>query len=230
MKPRILFIGTPCHDGRVHQAYASSLVKLTACNRYSLRVTEMSGGGVCVARNKITHAFLNCPDADRILWIDSDIQFTPEDVDALWDRNLPIVGGFYAHKTVTELRWSARSLGKEADPKTGLMEMAAMGTGFLMVQKRVFKEQVEATPGLRYIEDWADGKGQEKFCFFKDEVIQDPEAGYNDSSLLTEDWYFAYWARRLGYKVYGDTRVQLGHWEGGIRFPVQTVQEQQNAA
>lgn len=195
------------------------MIALACCGRYNIRTTGMSGGGITLARNKIAHMFLKS-DADRILWVDSDISFTPEQVDALWELDLPYVGAFYSHKTTKELRWSARGLGVEPDATTGLVKLAAIGTGFLMVKREVFNAIRKRYPDECYIEDWADGKGEEKYGYFKEGRVLDPEMGIEKPTWLTEDWYFAYLARCCGYTVWGASKVIVGHWDGGTMHPI----------
>lgn len=218
MKPRTLFIGTPCHDSRIHKNYHASMVTLANCGKYNLRTLAISGGGVSIARNKLTAGFLKS-DAPRILFVDGDISFTVADVDALWSRDIPIIGGLYAHKTAEALRWSARTAGKDQDD-TGLVEVAAIGTGFLMIKREVFESIAAGVPEDSFIEDWSDGKGERRHAFFQERVITDPAAGFSTPTLLTEDWYFAYRARQQGYGVFADARVIVSHWEGGLCFPL----------
>lgn len=224
MKPRTLFIGTPCHDSRLHKNHHASIVQLANCGKYNLRTTSMSGGGVSIARNKISHIFLQS-DAPRILWIDGDVSFAIAHVDALWERDVPIIGGFYSHKSPDALRWSARSAGKDAD-ESGLVEVNAIGTGFLMIKREVFDSMKAGVPEDDFVEDWADGKGERKHAYFQERVICDASAGFDKPTLLTEDWYFAYRARQLGYGVFGDTSVIVNHWEGGVSFPLASQMEQ----
>lgn len=219
--PRSLFLATPCHNHHVHKNYHASVLQLATCGRYNLATTAMGGGGVSIARNKIADIYLETK-TDRIFWPDSDVSFTPADVDALWDRDLPIVGAFYAHKDAKELRWSARGAGKDPDPETGLIELQAIGMGGIMIKREVFETMARKLPELAYKEDWTDGKGKVKHAFFSEAVVHDPANGFTEPTLLSEDWMFAYHARRCGYTVWGDTKVQFGHWEGGTCFPVQT--------
>ena len=212
-----LFIGMPAHDSRLNKATHNSLMMLVASQKFNLHMPIMSGGGVAVARNKLAHSFMQSP-AEYCLWLDGDIDFEPADVVQLYSRQEPIIGGLYPHKTTKNFALSCRGLGKQLD-ETGKVEVAAVGTGFLMVQKQTCLRIKEAFPQNAYYEDWSDGQGELKHAFFMEQVVCDPQWNIDRPTLLTEDWFFCYTARKAGFKVYADTKVNLGHYEGSVRFP-----------
>jgi hypothetical protein len=89
-----------------------------------------------------------------------------------------------------------------------------------MIKREVFDSMKAGLPEDDFVEDWADGRGERKHAYFQERVVCDPAAGFQQPTLLTEDWYFAYRARQLGYGVFGDAKVVVNHWEGGVSFPL----------
>lgn len=224
---RTLFVGVPCHDNRWHVNFSMSMIRLANSGLFNLNISKLSGGGIAKARNNITSSFiLNHPTIDRLMFIDSDIEFEPGMVDALWERDLDIVGGLYCHKKAGPPVWSANPLkGKESDPDhaTGKQKLAAVGTGFVMIKRRVFEAMIEAYPECKYVEDFADGYGQPRYEIWPMGVVHEKEV-HEHPTYLTEDWYFFHRARKLGFSVWADNTFHVKHWDGATCYPTEPPQ------
>lgn len=214
-KPKI-FVGIPCHDNRVHAMYALGMLNIAASQKYELALTKTSSGGITKARNDLTWRFLKT-DFDRILYTDSDLRPAPEYLDKLMSRDVDIIGAMYPHKRL-DLAWSAHHLpdGKIVD---GLQEVAGLGFGFMLIKRRVFETMMEKMPELRFKETWSDGRNEWKYGFFQEQIVIDTEAGHNEPTWFTEDWFFTYNARKLGFKVYAENSFFMQHYDGGQTFP-----------
>ena len=221
-----IYLGCPAHDNRCHMMFAMSLMRLTGGGQVSVTCNKVSGGGIHKARNNLAHDFLTKSKCQKLMFIDTDISFEPEMVYQLLARDLPIVGGPYTHKK-TEVQWSARSIeGINANPATGLQEVAAIGTGFVMIDRRVFDTIREKFPQYSYIEDWNEGTGETKFDYFPENIIEDKEFGYPQRTFVTEDFGFCYLARKCGFKIYADTTFHVNHWEGSRCYPEKPLMQQ----
>jgi len=156
------------------------------------------------ARDVIAANFLES-DCDLLGMMDADLIWTAGQWEQLIARDKDIVAGFYPKKQ-PKLEWVVQALPNkpEAD-STGLMEVMYIGTGFMLIRRKVFERMIllygkeigftdEMHPNKRRIWD-----------FFSVGVHQ-PSGRY-----LTEDWWFCQRALDLGYKVYGDTKVILPH-------------------
>lgn len=223
MTPRKLLVGIPCHDNRWHVNFAISMIKLANSGLFNLEILKLSGGGIAKARNSIASSYLrDHPEVDRMLWADSDIEFEPGMVDALWNRDLDIVGGLYAHKRPGPVKWSANPLPppqSNPDHVTGLQKLAAIGTGFMMVKRKVYAAMIEANPEIEFVDDFEQGYGQKCWDLFPMGVVRD-SAAHKDPTYLTEDWYFFHRARKLGFDVYADNTFFVKHWDGGTCYPL----------
>lgn len=225
--PPHIFIGTPCHDNRWHSMYGMSMIKLVGSRRLSITTAKVSGGGIHKARNNIAHDFMKS-GLPQLLFVDSDISFEPEQVLNLLGRNLPIVAFPYTHKKPADPQtnvpiWSARAIdGVGTDMKTGLQLVAAVGTGFLMIRREVFEAIIaKFGPEIGYIEDWNEGTGEQKYDFFREGVVDDPDFGWKGPTFVTEDFYFCYMARKCGYEIMVDCSSFVRHWEGSRGYPEQ---------
>lgn len=217
-KPVHIFVGLASHDHRVHSRFMMSMISLVASGRYKCTISGVSSGGIHKARNCLAWEFLTKTDADYYFSVDSDIGFEPGHLDRLVSHGVGVVGGPYCHKK-PGLEWSARALdGKVPDPATGLQELVAHGTGFMLIKREVFEKIRDTRPELAHVEDWSENRGSTRWDFFQEGVVTEP--GYYDQpTFLSEDFYFCKNAREAGYPIYVDTTFHVMHWDGGRGFP-----------
>ena len=219
-----VFIATPMYGGMAAGIYTVSMVQLSGIflrNRVdSLYAVTLSESLVPNARNVLTHQFLESK-ATHLMWIDSDIGFNATDIVSMLIADRDIVGGIYPKKEVDwasvaqaaksgvppeELSNHAGSFAVKliddsadslaADPD-GLLEIAAAGTGFMLIKRGVFDTLSEVVP--EYAPD--------------EKPIKEYYATTTDPSgrLITEDYHFCLLARSHGFKIYAAPWVRLGH-------------------
>ncbi len=174
------------------------------------------------ARNVLTANFL-ASDCTHLLFIDSDIAFSPRDVQRIISHDEDVVGGIYPLKTMDrDVKWCGNqlALGQNAPPGTpqdttpdagtvladGLQEVGCIGTGFLCIARQAFERMLEADgEKIRYYQDWTPYR--EEFAFWRQTVRE----VNGRKRFLTEDWNFCYRYRELGGKIFADTQVILRH-------------------
>lgn len=162
-------------------------------------------------RNRAAANFLTT-GCDYMLFIDSDICFTPEHIQMLMESSEPILAGIYCLKS-EEVKPCLQTLpGHQPLATGGIIEIARAGTGFLRIHRSVFEKLKETTQ--RYV-----NHGREEWDFFASGVVNE--------EWLSEDWYFCDLARKAGFKVMCDTRIQLGH-EGNIVYPIKRTPDRLN--
>jgi hypothetical protein len=143
--------------------------------------------------------------ADALLFVDTDHRYTPEQVYALvdsLDNEHPIVGGLYFNywgdgniypvwlergETGVLQNWT--NVRRDA-----LVEMAAVGGGFMAIQRRVLEEMAKV-----YTED-------ESWTWFGRDV--------ENKKRLGDDTTFCLRAAKLGFKVWGNSHVIVDHKKG----------------
>jgi GT2 family glycosyltransferase len=89
------------------------------------------------------HLFHGKMTYDKLMWIDSDITFTPEDVIKLYESDKDIISGAYLLASGEVVAYE-KILGKsiafdELIGKTELIQVGAVGFGFVCVKQGVFE-------------------------------------------------------------------------------------------
>lgn len=217
-------IATPIDDGHKFCYWQSLLSLATARTGHDFRLALFPGDSLIPrARDNMNHLFYFGTADDYNFFVDSDIDFRIEDILQIVDRRLPLCAGLYAIKE-EKLRWCMNTIKDEpADPATGLQKVATAGTGFFCYHRSVVARLIAAAPQwphwkVRYIDD---AHRDERYHLFADEVIDDPEEFTHSPRRMSEDWSFCYFARKLGYDVWMDTKVITLH-DGGIKYPLNT--------
>lgn len=141
------------------------------------------------------------------LWIDSDMVFTPEDVERIRSHANPIVAGLYVKKGREEIVGKFRVghsdivLGKGG----GLYPMDLLGMGFTLVRAGVYKT-IESKCKLPRCRGGYDPK-ETVVPFFLPMVVNDGHGhGY-----YSEDYAFCHRAKTAGFSLMADTSIKLGH-------------------
>lgn len=145
---------------------------------------------------------------EEFMWIDSDIAFDPTSIDRLRSHDLPVVGGIYPAKGQRRLTCVPAS-GTEAiqfGEKGGLMEVAALGGGFVLVRRRVM-ETVQSVCQLPLCGSSTSANGI--IPYYQPLIAQAPSEVR--PSLLGEDISFCERVRRSGFKIFADTTIRLYH-------------------
>ena len=209
-----LLVMSPCYGGNCSVMYAKSLVALTArCikENISLGYETMSNASLIPdARNKLTRNFM-ATDFTHMLFIDSDIEFDPEHVVAMFRSGKRIVGGTYPQKAILwdrveeavkkgiptdQLKYYATRLTfnpfKEAKAINGFVPVQDISTGLLMIQRDVITKMYQAYPETLTIPEQEGHRPT--FGIFD---------CFNDGTrALSEDFAFCRRAQKIGETVY----------------------------
>lgn len=173
------------------------------------------------ARNTLTAEFLRS-DCTHLLFIDSDLIFSPDQVARLLSHDKEVAAGFYPKKQDGALRWvcNANLDETEAD-ENGLQEVRYMGTGFLMVKREVFTKMLsEFRREMEYNPDHAPHRTEWDFWAVGPYKFDNGLTRY-----LSEDWYFCQRWLDMGGKVFADTRIICRHI-GHAVYPLQSQLKQ----
>lgn len=222
-----LFIALPVYGG-YHPHFVASLMQLLTHKALPCEIVIRPCVGdslVARARNRLAAQFL-ASDCTHLLFLDTDLIFSPEHIARLISHNVPIVAGLYPKKQ-TELAWVCNMLeGTEPDPVSGLQPVKYAGTGCLLIERLVLEVMISAHPELRYDPDDGDEPGT-KYDFFSCGVWACPKTGRR--RYLSEDWWFCQRAHDLGLNVLMDTQVVLKHCGDAI-YPLQPIEAFADAA
>ena len=161
------------------------------------KITTTECSVISASRNELTEQMLNLTDATHLMFIDSDTQFPPYGITRLINRDLDIVGGVYYHKTAKAdpviMKYNEEGLFQIMldFPTDRLFEVNGIGTGFLCIKREVLER-------------------------FTPDVVKEYGTPFGIGSGPTgreegEDLSFCRRAQKLGYKIWADPTIPLGH-------------------
>jgi hypothetical protein len=170
-----LVIATPCYGGVVAANYTLALLSTVMRLQPLLRRINIAmianESLVTRARNTLMAQFLADPNTTHLMFIDADVEWSPEAVLDLLLAEKEVVAGAYPMKTLNwqamaeaarrggaakELRdWSSVYVlnfeGGTAPKDPGaLVPVQDIGTGFLLIERGVLERMSAALPELRY--------------------------------------------------------------------------------
>jgi len=226
LRKKKLFVATPMYGGKNDGLYMKSALDLQAfliahgieC-RFSFLFNESL---ITRARNYLVDEFLRS-DFTHLLFIDSDVEFDPNDILALLILDKEVSGAPYPKKSIN---WHAIRNAIVKNPKIEVgeleklvgdyvfnpipgtkefkvsepLEVMELGTGYMMVKREVFDHFKTEYPHLRYKPDHA---GQANFdgsryihAYF--DTVIDPQS----HRYLSEDYMFCQYYRAIGGHVW----------------------------
>lgn len=152
------------------------------------------------ARNEMTASFLTT-DYEFMMWLDSDIEFEPEHIAAVWNMDADVGVGVYAMKKMGEdwyAAWHQGKLVKDLSQFDGPIKVDYAGTGFMLIKRNV-------------IESLAD-KATTYQNGAKHVVSELYITSVHDGVYESEDYHFCRKAREAGFTIMMDPDVKLRHW------------------
>jgi hypothetical protein len=183
LREKKIFVGTPMYGGQCHGMYTKASCDLaTTATKYGMDVKFFylfNESLITRARNYLVDEFLRSPYT-HLMFIDSDINFNPQDVLALASlvsKDKPIIGGPYPKKCIAwEKVRNAVDAGLADEDPTVLekftgdfvfnptegttqikidepTEVLEVGTGFVMIAREVFEKFREEYPQFSYKPD-----------------------------------------------------------------------------
>jgi len=205
-----IFVALPAYDFKVSLKLAVSLAQFAgkaAAHGIDIQIGSICGCSVVSrARNLLVQDLLES-HCDYLLFVDSDINFEPEDIFRLmaWAEN-PNMGIVAAvPRTRSTDKVYIATLDHDEDGQLsmngmGLVRAKRVATAFMLVQRKVFEDMTVAHPEWKY----HDARTNRMVpCLFDFALT---EEGY-----VGEDFLFCDRARELGYEVWIDPTISLGH-------------------
>ena len=229
-----IFVATPMYGGQNHGLYMKACLDLQGlCMQYGIQVKFsflFNESLITRARNYLVDEFIHRSECTHLLFIDSDINFNPQDVIAMLALDKDVIGGPYPKKAI-KWRSAVAALKKNPDiepqtlekvvgdfvfnPVKGTaqfnvtepLDVLEIGTGFMMVKREVFSKMEEAYPIIRYKPDHvgqANFDGSRYIHAFFDTVIDsvDSITGGGSDRYLSEDYMFCQMFRKIGGQIY----------------------------
>ena len=207
---RSVFIALPAYDFKVSLKLAVSLARFTqVAGQHGINVHIGSICGCSVvsrARNLLVKDMLES-NATDLLFIDSDINFEPEHIFRLMAWGADPKKGIVAAvpRTRSENKVYIANLDYDDNGELtmngmGLVRGKRVATAFMLIRREVFEKMIEANPEWTYYDKKTDRMIP---CLFDFKLT---EEGY-----MGEDFLFCDRARELGFEVWIDPTITLGH-------------------
>jgi hypothetical protein len=207
---RSIFIALPAYDFKVSLKLAVSLARFTQVapqHGIDVHIGSICGCSVVSrARNLLVRDFVDS-DATELLFIDSDINFEPEDILRLmaWgtDARKGVVAAVPRVRDVNTVYIADLEYDENRDltmNHMGLVRAERVATAFMWVSRAVFENLIEANPEWTY---WDKRAGKDLSAVFDFKVTRE---GY-----IGEDFLFCDRVREAGYEVWIDPTITLGH-------------------
>lgn len=222
-KPIKVVIGVP-HVGDIPGYFFDTFLSLS--RTANTGVVRVPNKPIDIARNMVIKDALSDPDVTHVFFMDVDMQFHPETIARLLERDKPVIGGTYFQRTMTPTPHIYQfhhedidgvcPLGKEHEEEQGRW-YRPLAKEFASFFKR--HPEYEEMPGATVlpmtpdtlVEADALGTG---CMLIKREVLE--AVGYpwfkcHEGTPGGEDFYFCERAKEHGYGVWGDFSVQCNH-------------------
>ncbi len=218
--PPKLGIVIPSGD-QVHANFAMSLAAMTYSMGIPLALINQKGSSIAANRN---NGLQQCLDhgMDWCLMIDSDITFPSDAALRLLkhaiQNDLDIVGATYARRSVPHNNLAV-PLNRESATVSGLTEVEALPTGFLMIRVACLAQMKRPYFRFHAIEE-----GEALPAMFRDMA---PDTG--EPRIIGEDYYFCVAAKSAGLRIWldSDLSFELVHWgENGVQLVNTTEADQ----
>ena len=208
-----LLIALPCYGGLVSDKTTKGLFNLGK----ELRTASIDHGLLMMAneslitqgRSKMVNFFMNNTEYERILFIDSDVGFTPEDVFNLLKHDKDMVCCAYPMKSIP-LRYNY-NISKPEVVENELVKIVNVVFGFAMIKRKVFEDIVK-----RYGEELKYYPPTDNSNYPPTEKEYHNSYHYflefkKDMSYLPEDFSFFERAKSVGYTTWLNTNIKLAH-------------------
>jgi hypothetical protein len=230
-----LFVATPMYGGMCNGQYTLSLLQMVTTftqARVPFQFAYMMNESLITrARNSLAHDFL-AGDCTHLMFIDADIGFNSADILHMINANRDIICGIYPKK---EIDWvqvtnavkagvpphelnkhtgafvvnlvgdAAKAEGKSDEP----MQIANGGTGFMLIQRKVFETLIGKVPTYNndmFLAVDTERKPRVIHEFFATSIDKD-----SGNRLLSEDYHFCKIAREAGFTVWAAPWANLVH-------------------
>lgn len=228
-----IMLAMPCYGGKMYSSTARSVINLiitliTKNIQYEFFVVD-ADSLITRARNCCVAKFLSSK-CTHLLFIDSDISFEPFAILRLIDSGHDICGCAYPRKTMNwdkikenmnnsntpyELMIKSSDYVCSIEPsniENGWIEAKEIGTGLMMIKREVFNNLIHYFPDLKYTNDIL------SYNEFKDYFYTFFDCKCINDRYLSEDYYFCYLCKKIGYKIMLDTVNTIYH-TGNYSYP-----------
>lgn len=215
MTPRI-FIALPSGRGAPDIDCVASLNgTLQDLREHSIEYTFNCIHGNCyiaLVRSLLTHQFMQSECTHLFFW-DDDVAAPPGALRRLLNYDRDIIVAAYPKKVPAgsppEKAWPI-SLTDGIPDEQGLLESDLVATGFLLIKRNVIEAMYEKYADRVF--HHKDGAGYDVIDLFPTGILEGfPKNAIGKDMWWGEDYSFSVLAKRLGFRIWMDPKIQLLH-------------------
>jgi hypothetical protein len=232
-----LFIAIPCYGGNISNLTFHSLfniIKPLNDLGHNLTIRTLPTESlISRGRNKFVTMFLDDKkfDGTHLLFIDSDIGFTLENILRVIEFNREVVTctypvkGFYWQQLLDRIKENTNidektmrdyllqfnvNLYPNTEFKNNFGKVKESATGFMLIKRNVFTTIMDKNPHLKYKPDLRTGieNSQNAFDFFPVGIYKEKDG---ISRYLSEDYYFCRLWEECGGEIWTDLQTPITH-------------------
>jgi hypothetical protein len=193
-----ILLATPIRGNSTVTLYTAGVMQSTGLHGGWLPMAGQSD--IYVARNVLANEFLRRKEFDTLVFIDSDIGFTRDQLKALIDSEESMVSGLYTDKCQPPMPFCRDNDGiqqpLENIPVEGMLPARFVPGGFLKIERIVFETLIEKKMVAPY-----GGGNFHQFYFGR--IVLD--------NLLSEDYSFSDLVYQAGIQPWMNCGVRLNH-------------------
>ena len=197
-----LFLASPVYHAIDVDFFGSMLGLQRLCwqKQVDLQFPMIQGDSLVTrARDRLVQLFMRS-NADRMVWIDSDIGFDPQDVLRLCQKPYDFMAAPYPAKGYP-MRYIVNHFPQPRQTKDGLIEVRHAGTGFMIWTRKVAETLLDRCRHEPYKN--SDSDTDWHYPVFKTPVV--------NGLLLSEDYHVCREWQESGGVVLLDPTVKLNH-------------------
>ena len=229
LRKNCLFFATPAYGGNMNINFKQAMMRLQKllleCGIPHMVMDMGNESLITRARNGLAGMFL-ASEATHLMFIDSDIEFEPQDVLALLHFDKDVIGGSYPMKSIN---WANVKKAMEKNPditpedleKTGAdwtahflegrvemqpftpVEVHEIATGFTMIKRKVFEELKPFVPEYR--------RAPNEPKAIPETVSEYFQATTHLGRYESEDYFFSRLWREHGGQIFLCPWIKLNH-------------------
>jgi hypothetical protein len=193
-----VLIATPIRGNQTVTLYTAGMLQSAGIHGGWLPMAGQSD--IYVARNVLANEFLHRPEFDTVVFVDSDIGFTRDQLKALIDTEEPIVSGLYTDKCQPPMPFCRNNDGVQVPlneiPPEGMLPARFLPGGFLKVEREVFQTLIDKKLVASY------GAGHFHHFYFGRIVFD---------NLLSEDYSFSDLVYSAGIQPWINCGIRVNH-------------------
>lgn len=199
-----------CAHRQIQAQTYENLRALENCPDPNVTVRLVDGDAlISRSRSRAATQFLKSTKDELLMFIDDDIVISPFDATKLMQEahqlKLPIIGAAYVTKSKSNPGFAIRPLNQdklEFGINGQVHEMRSISTGCMIIHRDVLNKFINENiaPLCRH------GNTAYHPFFQHEKMLID--GVWED---MSEDWYFCEKARKLGYSIWCDTTIKVGH-------------------